>query len=253
MTKSFYQKWNQMEHITKFAKRLDDEMTYLNTHDGIEITEANKLQFYTEQMLDSTYFDKSTIMKWEKRDPSRKTWAKATSYFEKWTRREEKYDISAGGTAKKTRFESNQQVREHQPAQEQRDDSDNIGTDNALREYIDSASAASMAKEERILQMAEDARRKDDQYEAMLERLDAKDKQMNDLILQVAAINSNNQTNNVEPHQPRNPKRKAEETDANTGTGSGANGEWIKEKYKWKGQKRWTDPAEFGFPKSTKD
>ena len=81
MTKGFYLAWNQVEHITKFAKRLDDEMTYLNTHDGIDITEANKLQFYTEQVLDSTYFDKSIIMKWEKRDPSRKTWAKATSYF----------------------------------------------------------------------------------------------------------------------------------------------------------------------------
>ena len=55
-------------------------------------------------------------MRWEKRDPSRKTWAKATSYFEKWTRREEKYTITAGGTAKKACFESNQQVREHQPA-----------------------------------------------------------------------------------------------------------------------------------------
>ena len=172
MTKGFYLAWNQVEHITKFAKRLDNEMTYLNTHDGIDITEANKLQFYTEQMLDSTYFDNSIIMKWEKR----KTWAKATSYFEKWTRREEKYDISAGGTAKKTRFESNQQVRDHHPAQEQRDDSDDIGTDYALREYIDSASAALMPKEERILQMAEDARRKEEQFEAMLSRLDAKDK-----------------------------------------------------------------------------
>ena len=73
MTKSFYQEWNQVDHITKFEKRLDDDMAYLNTHDGINITEANKLQFYTEQMLDSTYFDKSIIMKWEKRSPTRKT------------------------------------------------------------------------------------------------------------------------------------------------------------------------------------
>ena len=106
MTKSFYQEWDQVEHVTKFAKKLNDKMTYLNTPDGIEITEANKLQFYTEQMLDSTYFDKSTIMRWEKRDPSRRTWAKATAYFDKWTRREDKYTITAGGTAKKTRFES---------------------------------------------------------------------------------------------------------------------------------------------------
>ena len=47
-TKSFYQPWNQVEHSTKFAQRLDDKMVYLNEHDGIDITEANKLQFYTE-------------------------------------------------------------------------------------------------------------------------------------------------------------------------------------------------------------
>ena len=63
MTKSFYLEWDQVEHVTKFAKRLNDEMTYLNTHDGINITEANKLQFYAEQILDSSYFDKSTIMR----------------------------------------------------------------------------------------------------------------------------------------------------------------------------------------------
>ena len=51
--KNFYQEWNQVDHITKLAQRLDDDMTYLNTHDGINITEANKLQFYTEQMLGS--------------------------------------------------------------------------------------------------------------------------------------------------------------------------------------------------------
>ena len=38
------------------------------------------------------------------------------------------------------------------------------------------ALAASMAKEERIQEIAEDTRRKDDQFAAMLARMDAKDK-----------------------------------------------------------------------------
>ena len=73
MTKGFYKAWNKVEHIIKFAKRLDDEMIYLNSHDGINITEANKLQFYTEQMLDSNFFNKAIIRKWEKRLHTRKT------------------------------------------------------------------------------------------------------------------------------------------------------------------------------------
>ena len=127
-------------------------------------------------MLDSNFFDKSIIMKWEKRLPTRKIWAKARAYFEKWTRREEKYDISAGGTAKKMRFESNLQVRNQQPETHERDDTNTIGSDDAIPEYIDNASAALMAKKECIQEMAEDARRKDEQFEAMLARIDAKDK-----------------------------------------------------------------------------
>ena len=43
MTKLFYEPWHQVEHVTKFARRLNDEMVYLNGHDGINITEANEL------------------------------------------------------------------------------------------------------------------------------------------------------------------------------------------------------------------
>ena len=121
MSKGFYEAWNQVEHITKFAKRLDDEMIYLNSHDGIDITEANKLQFYTEQMLDSGFFDKSVLIKWGKRLPTRKTWVKAKTYFEKWTKREEVYGLSVGGTAKKARFESNLQIREQLELEERKD------------------------------------------------------------------------------------------------------------------------------------
>ena len=59
------------------------------------------MQFYIEQMLDSRFFDKHTLMRWEKRVPARKTWGRAKTYFEKWTKREEVYDLSIGGTAKK--------------------------------------------------------------------------------------------------------------------------------------------------------
>ena len=83
MTESCYQPWNQVEHVTKFAQRLDDEMVYLNGHDGIDITEANKLQFYTEQMLDSGFFKKIILIKWERQFPARKMWGHAKAYLEK--------------------------------------------------------------------------------------------------------------------------------------------------------------------------
>ena len=52
MTKSFYKPWNQIMHITKFGKQLDKEQEYLKFA-GIEISDASKLQFYSEQMIDS--------------------------------------------------------------------------------------------------------------------------------------------------------------------------------------------------------
>ena len=133
MTKLFYEPWNQVEHVTKFAQRLNKQQVYLNGHDGIDITDSNGLQFYIKKMLDSGFFDKHVIMMWEKRDPNRRTWGSATTYFQKWTKREEVYDLGIGGTAKKARFESSLNTRGHRgPASEQRDNGDAIGTNDSL-------------------------------------------------------------------------------------------------------------------------
>ena len=117
---------------------------------------------------------------------------------------------------------------------------------------IENASAASMAKEERIQEMAEEVRRKDDQFSAMLARMDVKDKQMNELIMQVATMKSSGRSKQVEdatPQVPRNPKRKPEESGASRGTGSGKNGAWIRSKRtRPDGSTSWTKHARFGFP-----
>ena len=63
-------------------------------------------------MLDSGFFDKHILMRWEKRDPARKTWDCAKTYFEKWTKREKVYDVSIGGTAKKALFQSSINAQE---------------------------------------------------------------------------------------------------------------------------------------------
>ena len=44
MTKLFYEPWDQVMHVAKFAKHLDEQQEYLKSA-GIEITDASKLQF----------------------------------------------------------------------------------------------------------------------------------------------------------------------------------------------------------------
>ena len=47
--------------MIKFARQLDEQQVYLNGHDGIDITDANKFQFYIEQMPDSGFFNKHIL------------------------------------------------------------------------------------------------------------------------------------------------------------------------------------------------
>ena len=61
MTAEFYEPWSKNMHITKFAKHLDNRQEYLSTT-GIKITDDDKLQFYLEQMIDSTIFSKQEIV-----------------------------------------------------------------------------------------------------------------------------------------------------------------------------------------------
>ena len=106
------------------------------------------------------------------------------------------FDLSIGGTAKKARFESSPNVREErEPEPEQLDGKNAIGSDDAIQEYIDNALTASMAKEERMQEMAEDARRKDNQLAVMLTRMDAKYKQVTELIAQVTPMKTGGRHN----------------------------------------------------------
>ena len=74
--------------------------------------------------------------------------------------------------------------------------------------------------------MADDARRKDDQLALMLSRMDAKDKQMIDLIAQVTNMSTQRKRDDDDEksHRTRNQKRKAKEDGAGR-TSSGDGGE----------------------------
>ena len=76
-------------------------------------------------MINSCMFDKKYIIEWE--NVSNKTYTHTTYFFELLADDEDIYTSVVGGTAKKTRFESAQNTREHrQPAAalEQRDDAE---------------------------------------------------------------------------------------------------------------------------------
>ena len=112
---------------------------------------------------------------------------------------------------------------------------------------------ASTAKEERIQQIADNARRKDDRPAAMLSRMNAKDKQMTDLITQVTSMvtrRRDDDYNDNKSQHMRNPKRKVEGGNTSGGSGSGEGGKYLKLKGN---DGRWTHPAEIWFSVGERD
>ena len=78
MKAEFYKPWVKVMHITKFGKNLRKHQEYLQTCD-IRIDNETKTQFYLEQMIDSTMFEKRKITEWE--NANHKCYKKATEFF----------------------------------------------------------------------------------------------------------------------------------------------------------------------------
>ena len=79
MRAELYDPWDQVMHISKFGKHLTKEQKYLKTC-GIESDEEAKIQFYVEQMIDSTMSEKREIIEWE--NWPNKTCKQAKEFFE---------------------------------------------------------------------------------------------------------------------------------------------------------------------------
>ena len=82
MTAAFNEPWNQVMHITKFAKQLTKQQASLQTT-GINISDESKLKLYTDQIIHNEMFDKRDIIDWEDRIKAHKTWPEAIKYFQK--------------------------------------------------------------------------------------------------------------------------------------------------------------------------
>ena len=87
---------------------------------------------------------------------------------------DETYMSVVGGTAKRARFESAKNTREERKPENASKQRDNyaICTDESMREYLDTVTAAATAKEERMQEMTCAAKAKDNQLTEMMARLD---------------------------------------------------------------------------------
>ena len=104
---NYYRGWNDQEdHITGFARRLNDDQAKLRS-DGLVISDVDKLQHYMLQMWDCSLFDQLTMTEWTIKPNDVKTYANAVLFFNQKTRNLEAYEAAS----KKTRTVSKQQTQ----------------------------------------------------------------------------------------------------------------------------------------------
>ena len=108
---SYYEKWNQEDHITVLGKRLNYDQANLADFNVI-ITEEDKLQLYIEKMHDIATLEKEYIINWENSMESDRTWANSTKYFEDLIVDIKMYHSNIRGTFNQARYESAANVRE---------------------------------------------------------------------------------------------------------------------------------------------
>ena len=125
MKASYYEKWNPTNHITDFGKRLNKDQAQLAIS-NITISNADKLKFYIGQMYASRTFQRETMMKWEKKIMTNKTWTNTKTYFEDETAKEETYRNNSNGSTSDAKYESAANMEE------------NTADGDILREYLDS-------------------------------------------------------------------------------------------------------------------
>jgi len=200
MKASFYEEWDPEENIKKFATRLTKKQESLD-RDGIIISDADKLQFYIEQMYDAHRFDKKEMIAWETRPKLEKTWANAKKYFEKLVKIENSYNKMAGRqSTKRSRYESANAAAEE---------------GDEVREYLGNIASAAAKQEEKALKQEENLNKMQATTEDLAKQISAKDNQISDLIKQVAELTravTNMATNNNNNNRGRSNSRDEEKT-----------------------------------------
>ena len=179
---AYFAKWDSIEHLTAFGKRLDDDQTSLVRSD-ITISDEDKLQFYLEQMYDSNIFDKAEMMEWEQQPIITKTdYALAKRYFELRVKAHDTYiQNSNGGTAGRHNYESANNMAD-------------IGDE--IRDYIAKIASASVANNEAVANLRDAGRGKDAELTLMAA-------QITQLTAAIAKLTANKENEPKDPNKNR--------------------------------------------------
>ena len=178
MKQRFYRGWQEGEHITAFATRLDREQKEL-ARQKVIITNDDQLQHYILEMYDSNQFDRKELTDWEKKDEYNKTWDEATEYFEDIVADIDAYDENRGGTAKKARFESAANMAEKE-AEEQ------VGRE--ICDYIEGLASRSEQDKETMAQLTAQTESLNAIQATLKVQLAAKDETIKQLTAQVKTL-----------------------------------------------------------------
>jgi hypothetical protein len=137
----FYEPWNQVDHITTYYRRLDEEQKKLKKM-SITLNESEKVQQFVEQMYDSDMFDEKEMLEWE--TTHNKSWNQAKTFFTKLYKQKIQYSKLKGTRE----FGSANQVREQSTAEI------NAANNQAWTAYTDGLEASVAESTEKIQNMS---------------------------------------------------------------------------------------------------
>jgi hypothetical protein len=99
LCKAYYSKWDRDEHLITFCKRPNNNKKALVRLD-VAIPDNDKLQFYLEEIYDSTKFDKQDMLTWEQSSAIIKTnFDQTKAYFEKIVKANNKCKQNTGSNS----------------------------------------------------------------------------------------------------------------------------------------------------------
>ena len=178
LKKHYFRGWNlEEEHITAFAKRLDNEQADLAIAE-VEVTDLEKRDHYVLQMLAADKFDRKEYRAYEQQDEAEKDWPATRDYFEECIEEIENYEQDAeAATNKKPRYESAAATSEL-----------NQAASDDIRRYITGLAGEREADLERRQQLASSTDKMLAIQQRMQDQVNAKDGQIAELLVQVKGL-----------------------------------------------------------------
>lgn len=177
--KDFYVEWDGESNLKNYSTDLTRTQAELRA-DNIIINDADKLQWYIEQMYECQRFEKMEMTTWEAKPSNQKTWTDATSYFIELVRIQDQYERMSSRTTKRSRYESAAHAAE-------------VGDE--LRGYIESVASKEAQREQEVEERIEQLNKMQSNstdvallVTKLSEKIDKKDDQIQKLTTQMAEL-----------------------------------------------------------------